>query len=516
MAMTIAAIASLPGHSAAKEVAVFIHGLGGFAPDEFFGFPYWVYINEFTERGFEAYQAEVGPVSSNHDRACEAYAQIMGTVVDYGKVHSERHGHNRYGRNFTGKGFYPEWSTENPIHILGHSMGGSTIRKLEILLQEGIQEEIDATPPEELSPLFAGLGTMIKTMTSFSGTHDGSTLEPLLGEDIVRVIEVFILGFAGISEDTFIDEIYGFDLSQWNITKLSNETIGDFFTRMRESPIWSVDNLDLAPFDLSPDGALVQQEAGQHAYPDTHYFAFSTSLTQPVYRCNDEETVCGYAQEASPLMWAGLSPFANIIGDVEQPQDLRENDGLVPVESSKCPQLAYPGTTCIPFDPNSDNDDWEWVPGQWYYQYTLLDHLQIIGWTYNDADDDRARANFANQAQRILRAVGADGGTDLDSTMAPTPFKDAAADEGRSASEVAAIAGGSVGSALALAALALVLWIRRSSSATFAADPATSLPTSASASPSAGLQSARVGRREPASIVVSSANPSYVAREPSF
>ena len=50
-----------------------------------------------NEKGIEAYAPAVGPLSSAWDRACELYAQLMGTRVDYGEAHSKMHGHNRYG-----------------------------------------------------------------------------------------------------------------------------------------------------------------------------------------------------------------------------------------------------------------------------------------------------------------------------------------------------------------------------------------------------------------------------------
>ena len=67
------------------------------------------------------------------DRACELYAQISGGTVDYGAVHAEKHGHNRFGRTYSG--FAPNWSETNKVHLVGHSMGGQTIRTLVQLLK---------------------------------------------------------------------------------------------------------------------------------------------------------------------------------------------------------------------------------------------------------------------------------------------------------------------------------------------------------------------------------------------
>ena len=34
------------------------------------------------------------------------------------------------------KGKYPKWGSNNPIHIIGHSMGGQTARMLDYLLKQ--------------------------------------------------------------------------------------------------------------------------------------------------------------------------------------------------------------------------------------------------------------------------------------------------------------------------------------------------------------------------------------------
>ncbi|KAF1778852.1 Alpha/Beta hydrolase fold [Phytophthora cactorum] len=94
--------------------------------------------NELTAQGYTVYTAAVGPFASNWDRACELYAIIKGGQVDYGQKHSATHNHLRYGRNYTG--LYPKWGTANSdgsinkVHLVGHSMGGQTVRMLAQLL----------------------------------------------------------------------------------------------------------------------------------------------------------------------------------------------------------------------------------------------------------------------------------------------------------------------------------------------------------------------------------------------
>ena len=102
-----------------------------FVPEDF--------IAEYLrKKGCECYEASVGPASSAWDRACELYAQLTGTWVDYGKVHSRQRGHKQFGRNYE-KPMIENWSAENKIHLIGHSFGGTTIRMLAHLLTHGKQ-----------------------------------------------------------------------------------------------------------------------------------------------------------------------------------------------------------------------------------------------------------------------------------------------------------------------------------------------------------------------------------------
>jgi triacylglycerol esterase/lipase EstA (alpha/beta hydrolase family) len=73
-----------------------------------------------------------GGLSSLHDRACEIFYQIKGGVVDYGEDHSLQFGHARFGRKY--RGSYTSWSRDFPIHVVGHSLGGSTVRMLQVLI----------------------------------------------------------------------------------------------------------------------------------------------------------------------------------------------------------------------------------------------------------------------------------------------------------------------------------------------------------------------------------------------
>ena len=162
---------------------VFVHGLSGWGSYDEVNklMPYWgmmggdlmEYLND---KGFDCYAASVAPSSSAWDRACELYAQLTGTVVDYGKAHSEKYGHDRFGTDFTGRALIDEWNAEEKINLLGHSFGGATVRLFAHLMANGSEDEIRATDDAELSDFFkGGKGDYIHSIVTLAAPHNGTT-----------------------------------------------------------------------------------------------------------------------------------------------------------------------------------------------------------------------------------------------------------------------------------------------------------------------------------------------------
>ena len=125
---------------------VLLHGFTGWGRNEMAGYKYWGGLTdlqaELRDSNYPVYTATVGPISSNWDRACDFYAFVKGGRVDYGKAHSEKHGHERFGRSHDG--ILPLWGeskAEAKIHIVGHSLGAQTARVLTSLLNAGSTEE---------------------------------------------------------------------------------------------------------------------------------------------------------------------------------------------------------------------------------------------------------------------------------------------------------------------------------------------------------------------------------------
>ncbi len=125
------------------------------------------------DEGIEVYRPSLGPVNSGWDRACVLWAYLFGGRVDYGKVHSQKYGHARYGREYPG--VLKDLGQEGPhkkINIFGHSFGGPSIKEICALFVYGSEEERNGTDPDDLSPLFAGgHGGLVHTVTTLSGVN---------------------------------------------------------------------------------------------------------------------------------------------------------------------------------------------------------------------------------------------------------------------------------------------------------------------------------------------------------
>ena len=162
---------------------VYVHGLSGWGSYNPLNraMPYWGMfggdmIKKLNALGFSCRSASVNPYGSAWDRACELYAQLTGTRVDYGKAHSESCQHRRFGKDFSKKPLVDAWSSKDKVNLLGHSFGGVTVRMLAELMASGSAQERAVTPKAELSPLFTGgKADWIYSITTIAAPTNGTT-----------------------------------------------------------------------------------------------------------------------------------------------------------------------------------------------------------------------------------------------------------------------------------------------------------------------------------------------------
>ncbi len=225
---------------APKYPVVMVHGAFGWGSyDGLSGLlPYYGMFNGSVESYLESKGADVccpsvGPFSSAWDRVCELYAQLTGTVTDYGAAHAAQYGHDRYGRDYSG-GKYSRilngpWDANHPINLVGHSFGGVTVRLLEELLRNGSAEEqaYMRQHPEagKISPLFTGgKDGWVYSITTLAAPANGMNLfesMPLFTTVGSQLVEE-VCKLAGL---TPVTGIYDPQLEQFGIMPKSTDTI---------------------------------------------------------------------------------------------------------------------------------------------------------------------------------------------------------------------------------------------------------------------------------------------------
>lgn len=324
----------------ANHPYVFVHGMMGWGTDKklYKVLPYWGMVTGDTlkrwkKKGYEAYAPSVSPLGSAWDRACELYAQLTGTQVDYGKAHSEKYGHARYGQTFTTP-FVPDWTPERSIHLLGHSFGGPTMRMFCEILANGSEEERAATPADELSPFFkGGQGNLIKSVTSIAGPFDGITFPHALPRLVDYGLVYGLAGVASIIGNLGTGHIYDFQMTQWGIT-------GPYDGPRDKSNILNIKAIkkywkayEHVFADIHMDRAKELNE-GMSA-PDAYLYAVTGRGTKTDVDGNEVR---------APIMFPLFAPFAKSLGKfkgnvagIEITDEWRQNDGIVPVASGLHP-----------------------------------------------------------------------------------------------------------------------------------------------------------------------------------
>lgn len=284
---------------------ILVHGFLGWGRDEISDTKYWGGSNDIEaylrSKGYTVYTVSVGPISSNYDCAIETFYQIKGGQLNYGKSHSEKYGMVQKPGNKYYRGLYPAWDSNNPVHLIGYSFGGQTVRMLQHLLVEISETENDLLLSENQE-------RWVKSITTLSTPLNGATIADIVNkfipfsENILPIVDI-------ISTD-----YYDLDLYQWNLNRNVDESIFGYLNRLTSNPSWSTKNS--IAFDATLNGAKKINDMIS-IDPSVYYFSYSTS-------CSKKDLNNGYHIPAESLSLPNY-PLCYLMGRI----NINAGDGLV-------------------------------------------------------------------------------------------------------------------------------------------------------------------------------------------
>ena len=412
---------------------VFVHGLMGWGDRSMLDpiVPYWGMttgnlMKYLTSKGYESYAAQVGPLSGAWDRACELYAQLTGTRVDYGAAHSAEKGHDRYGITYETP-LFEGWSAEKKVNLIGHSFGGATTRLLLELLANGSAEEVAAAKAAgtEVSPLFeGGKGDWVYSLTAVAAPHNGTTFIETC--DIsTKVVTDFIYNFGASLGFTKLKGVYDLQLEHFGIYRQEDETDLQYLVRVLNSSDFMSHN-DNAIYDLTIDNALKIND-GIEMQKNVYYFSVCGDATH-------ESAVSGNQVPDSSVFML-LKPFAAMMGKyydettaggVYIDKTWLPNDGMVNVVSGLYPVNSQ--LKCVNADGSQafvvcdGYNKQDYASGIWNVLPTQpYDHLSIVGGILSNTVSN-TRHLYLELISRVTSTYGKNGSTPavpIDKTTLP-------------------------------------------------------------------------------------------------
>ena len=333
-----------------REPFVFIHGWNGWGGNEGVDkiVPYWGattgnLMEYLQSEGYECYSTSLGPLNSAWDRACELYAQLTGTVVDYGVVHSAKFNHARFGRKYS-EPMIPDWGSLDEdgkikqIHLIGHSFGGTTARMLVHLLENGSEEELSATDPDSVSELFkGGKGNLIKSVTAVTTPHNsGPVYYPLKYLGVYDIVMNASLAYAGmLGRSSLNGKWVDFHMEQFGLSENPETGAAEKFIPAFKNA--HANQEDTCQFEITPTGAKRINKM-LDINPDIYYFSypFSTTVEVPVLGTHVPRLRTNPVIVLTSVVM-GFMKFTDPVTGIVYDEKWFPNDALVQAEGAKHP-----------------------------------------------------------------------------------------------------------------------------------------------------------------------------------
>lgn len=297
---------------------IFVHGLSGWGSydEKYQKTPYWGMkggdlLAFLREKEFDCYAASVAPHGSAWDRACELYAQLSGTRVDYGKYHSLQNRHDRFGRDFSACPLIDNWGEDAELVLIGHSFGGATVRLFSEILFHGAKDEIESREEDDVSPFFLGGSKVrIHSIVTLASPLNGTTAYDMLDDE-------------GFDPD-------GVKTPWWS--NLLAKILVKRLVPLEDGR----DERDYAGYDMHVDQAA---EMNRHlsTFPDIYYFSIPCSSSKDagngIHRPQRKITDPFFVRRSMQIgCYSGTTKGGKVIDD-----SWHENDGLVNTISAKAP-----------------------------------------------------------------------------------------------------------------------------------------------------------------------------------
>lgn len=354
---------------------IYVHGMMGWGEGSVREeeSPYWGtqvennVMTYFRNQGYEVYNPPVGGLSSAWDRACELYAQLTGTRVDYGEAHSQKCGHERYGRDYTGKATMGEaWNLQSPLNLVGHSFGGATVRLFASLVAYGDEEEMKASG-DSCSELFkGGHSGAIYSVSTLAAPHNGSTVANYVSDPVFPAVFVALLTQGSINAGLLNMDLM-FD--QWGIS--SDPAEGEQPKLSLRKCIKAAASNDNCAYDMTVQGAEELNEKIK-TVEDAYYFSYSACITETnkfgYTKVNDDyDNVFAMFKVTSVMISSSVNVF---LGGKFIDKSWGANDGIVPLTSA-----LYPSDEeHVDYSENADLQK-----GVWYVMPTIMgaDHYDF-------------------------------------------------------------------------------------------------------------------------------------------